>query len=233
MANAASALATLQLLSQLAPIPCRTDIVTAAQRHFFKLARAIEVGVFEGAFAAHNLKTWTGDYWLVDAWELGSNVVDKSNLALPFSSRATATLDERTYAAALNNTAFARNRTHVKRAYSTNAAASFPDGYFDWIYVDALHTRAAVLDDLRAWWPKLRPGGLLSGDDYGDETDVEYLREQRFRRHQSRHYLSKGFTTLAHVKHRWGVANATQEFAKEVSAVLQITYLSDCYLWPA
>ena len=132
-------------------------------------------------------------------------------------------------------TAFAQARTVLKRVYSVPAAAAFPDGHFDWVYVDALHTRAAVLDDLRAWWPKLRPGGLISGDDYADETDVAHLPEARFRRHQSRHYLSKAaFNVLAHVRHRWGVVNATQQFAREVGAVLQITYLHrTATLWPA
>ena len=44
-----------------------------------------------------------------------------------------------------------------------------PDCSVDLIYLDALHTDAALRDDLHAWWPKLRPGGqLLSGDDFGD-----------------------------------------------------------------
>ena len=42
----------------------------------------------------------------------------------------------------------------------------FPDGHFDWIYLDATHTYAASRDDLRRWYPKLRVGGLMSGHDY-------------------------------------------------------------------
>ena len=44
--------------------------------------------------------------------------------------------------------------------------AIYPDGHFDWIYLDATHTYAEARDDLRTWWPKLRVGGLLSGHDY-------------------------------------------------------------------
>ena len=36
-----------------------------------------------------------------------------------------------------------------------------------------------------------------------------------------------------HETQRWGVSNATQEFAREVGAPLHITFLNDCYLWPA
>lgn len=36
----------------------------------------------------------------------------------------------------------------------------------DLIYLDASHEEADVLDDLEAYWPLLRPGGLLVGDDH-------------------------------------------------------------------
>lgn len=34
------------------------------------------------------------------------------------------------------------------------------------IYVDARHDYCGVMDDLNAWWPKLREGGLAAGHDY-------------------------------------------------------------------
>ena len=157
-----AAAAALQLLSRLAPIPCRDDLAIAAERHFHKLGRAAEVGVLTGYFAAHNLQHWTGEYYMIDAWETGSNTVNPHNPARP-SSRGT--FDRAHYEAAERRTAFARNRTHMKRGYSVPTALLFEDEYFDWLYIDALHTREAVLDDLRAWWPKLRSGGLISGDD--------------------------------------------------------------------
>lgn len=42
----------------------------------------------------------------------------------------------------------------------------FADGTFDFIYVDARHDRLGVLEDLQAWWPKLRRGGLMAGHYY-------------------------------------------------------------------
>ena len=36
----------------------------------------------------------------------------------------------------------------------------------DVIHLDAGHEEASVAADLRAWWPILRPGGLLIADDY-------------------------------------------------------------------
>ena len=114
-----AAAAALQLLSRLAPIPCRDDLAIAAERHFNKLGRAAEVGVLTGYFAAHNLQHWTGEYYMIDAWETGSNTVNPHNPARP-SSRGT--FDRAHYEAAERRTAFARNRTHMKRGYSVPTA---------------------------------------------------------------------------------------------------------------
>ena len=36
----------------------------------------------------------------------------------------------------------------------------------DMIHLDGAHDYRSVLSDLQAWWPRLKPGGLLVGDDY-------------------------------------------------------------------
>lgn len=59
-----------------------------------------------------------------------------------------------------------KGRYQLVEASTADAARRFPDGHFDWIYLDATHTYAAARDDLRRWWPKLRVGGLMSGHDY-------------------------------------------------------------------
>ena len=72
-------------------------------------------------------------------------------------------------------TAFAGPRARTVQALSLDAARMYPEGHFDWVYLDALHTRDALMGDLQAWWTALRPGGLLTGDDYGDIEDTEYV----------------------------------------------------------
>lgn len=43
----------------------------------------------------------------------------------------------------------------------------FPDGYFDFIYVDGYaHTGEEGGRTLVDWLPKLKPGGIMAGDDY-------------------------------------------------------------------
>jgi hypothetical protein len=58
---------------------------------------------------------------------------------------------------------------HVHRMLSLEAAAALPDGRFDFVYIDGNHRYEFVRDDLAAFAPKLRPGGVLAGDDYGVE----------------------------------------------------------------
>lgn len=57
-------------------------------------------------------------------------------------------------------------RIQVERDFSVNVANKFDDEYFDFVYIDADHTEAAVWADIQAWWPKVRKGGVLAGHDY-------------------------------------------------------------------
>jgi Methyltransferase domain len=64
------------------------------------------------------------------------------------------------------------NRVEIMKTFSSSASETFPDEYFDFIYIDADHTYDAVLEDLNKWYPKLKKGGIISGHDYidGDYT---------------------------------------------------------------
>lgn len=55
------------------------------------------------------------------------------------------------------------------RDYSPNAQLAMADeytGYFDLVYVDAVHEYQPVVDDLCASWPLVRDGGWMAGHDY-------------------------------------------------------------------
>jgi hypothetical protein len=59
-------------------------------------------------------------------------------------------------------------QVEVHRAFSNEASAVFADHYFDWIYIDGNHLYEFVKNDLESYWPKVKAGGFLAGDDYGD-----------------------------------------------------------------
>lgn len=54
----------------------------------------------------------------------------------------------------------------IHRKSSLDAAVEFQDGYFDWVYIDTTHAYALTAQELRAFAPKLKPGGLIAGHDY-------------------------------------------------------------------
>lgn len=56
------------------------------------------------------------------------------------------------------------------QADSGKAAKFFPDGFFDFVYIDANHFYQAVKNDIFMWWPKVRKGGVFAGHDYVDKS---------------------------------------------------------------
>ncbi len=54
----------------------------------------------------------------------------------------------------------------VHAGTSAETAADLADGGLDWVYLDGDHRYEAVRDDLALFRRKVRPGGLLAGDDY-------------------------------------------------------------------
>lgn len=50
--------------------------------------------------------------------------------------------------------------------YSAEAARKFDDNSLDFVYIDGDHSYVGVTVDLHEWYPKVKPGGILAGDDY-------------------------------------------------------------------
>lgn len=53
------------------------------------------------------------------------------------------------------------------RMTSVDAAGTFLDNTVDFLMLDGDHSYEAVRDDIEAWGPKMKPGSIISGDDYG------------------------------------------------------------------
>lgn len=60
----------------------------------------------------------------------------------------------------------AKYRCQLIRARSVDAATLFRPASIDFVYIDANHELRHVLDDIAAWSPLVRPGGIISGHDY-------------------------------------------------------------------
>jgi len=63
------------------------------------------------------------------------------------------------------NTRPYRSRLTVLSGDSSTMAGNVKDGSLDFVFIDADHRYEAVIKDLAAWVPKLKPGGMLCGHD--------------------------------------------------------------------
>lgn len=56
--------------------------------------------------------------------------------------------------------------TIIVKKSSVEASKFINDGQLDFVYIDAGHDYENVKADIEAWTPKVRKGGIVSGDDY-------------------------------------------------------------------
>lgn len=125
------------------------------------LGVGVEVGVFKGEFAKYILEIWKGrKLYLIDSWRYLPGTIDVLNGDANFCLDAITSTMKNIYGF--------RDRATVIRDFSVNAAKMFNDDSLDFVYLDASHDYDNVYSDLGAWYPKIRSGGLLMGDDYID-----------------------------------------------------------------
>jgi hypothetical protein len=125
----------------------------------------VEVGVLKGQFSFHLLNTWEGSRLTsVDPWREfpSSEYIDTANLSLE--------RHQQNYQECLGRLAPFGERSRVRRTTSCEAAREFAEGSLEFVYLDAQHHYEAVRDDIQAWYPKLKAGGVLGGHDYLDGT---------------------------------------------------------------
>jgi len=71
------------------------------------------------------------------------------------------------WATATNNNCLTRsdNMLRLVPLDSVKAARLYPDQSIDFCFIDAGHSREEVCEDIDAWLPKIKPGGILAGHD--------------------------------------------------------------------
>jgi predicted O-methyltransferase YrrM len=128
-----------------------TDLYAHAARSFANTTgHLVEVGTYHGQSAAYfcvelanATKRGVRSFHVVDRFSEGQ---DPTAIA--------AMLEERTGVPVVPH-----------KGQSDVIAKDFLDASCDFVFIDADHSYEAVLRDIDAWWPKVRPGGMLAGHD--------------------------------------------------------------------
>ena len=161
------------------------------------LGVGVEVGVCEGIFSEFILQNWPGELYLVDPWKALPDYHDA-----PYDHEAN-------YEKTLGRMQSFPTRHHICRTTSVVASRQFNDESLDFVYLDGNHSYEAVRQDLRAWYPKVRKGGMLAGDDYcvTPEQTVDF--------------------GLGNGPYTFGVKRAVDEFALEYQKNVSIDWLAN------
>jgi len=129
----------------------------------FKCEVIVEVGVERGALTKQVFADCDGiirEYYLIDPW--------RPYDAPPGTYFSQDKFKNFTYwdDFALHVYRQFMDRARIIRLPSILAARLFADNSLDLVFIDANHTRESVTEDNRAWLPKLKETGILSGHDY-------------------------------------------------------------------
>lgn len=125
---------------------------------------AAEIGVYKGKFTAALAKRAPNmKIYAIDAWTSydGYNDYCKEDL------------ENEAYWETVRKT---HDKPNVKliKGWSTDVAKNFADNSLDYIFIDANHQYEFVVEDLKAWVPKVKKGGIVMGHDYFKMTKLNF-----------------------------------------------------------
>lgn len=122
-----------------------------------------EVGVNKGNFMKKILRSKAGylikEYWAIDQWAVLGDEHGR------MSKYTQDDWDDRYKKVVACQRYFSQLK--VVRMNSVQASNLFWKKYFDIVYLDASHFYYDVKEDISAWIGLVRPGGAISGHDYG------------------------------------------------------------------
>ena len=153
-----------------------------------KRGRCAEIGVWDGKFSQVILdETDPVELVLIDPWDLLAEGGEESFVHSKWGDTGQMGAMHSEVAAAYGHLP----QVDLRKGYSVPVLESYPDGYFNWIYIDGNHRYEHVLADLRIAARKLRTGGIIAGDDFFWKQDgrqhvrdavLDFLQERQLRR---------------------------------------------------
>jgi hypothetical protein len=136
-------------------IPNTSRIMLAELFAMLDYKRGAEVGVGSGVYSEIICQKVPGvELYCIDAWQSYSDYMDFTDDHYLEGDYQIAKRRLEPY------------NVRMIRKFSVDAAGDLEDGSLDFVYIDANHFQPYVSQDLEAWEPKVRSGGIVSGHDY-------------------------------------------------------------------
>lgn len=150
-----------------------------AELNTIYIGRGAEVGVFQANTSEYLLKSFPGlELLCIDPFQSYEEHESEMTAARLRECEAIATARLEPFGA----------RAKLIKLTSVEAAEMVPDQSLDFVFIDAVHSYEAVLEDLHAWFPKVRVGGIVSGHDYSWPGVREALEEFLLKVNRAAHY---------------------------------------------
>lgn len=128
-----------------------------------KGGRCAEIGVWQGGFSVEILSlTQPKELVLIDPWGL---IADSAREDWTHGKHEDRDEMDEMFNAVVTEFA-GRDNVTIRKGFSADVLASFPDGYFDWVYIDGNHLYDFVKTDIEISYRKVRDGGIIAGDDF-------------------------------------------------------------------
>ena len=130
--------------------------------NLYKLRKILEIGVFKGDFAVvllekcHSIRK----YYMIDPWKYLEQWEKPLNMGdLEF---------EQVYNEMLRRTALAARKRIILRGTTSEMIHHVRSRSLDMVYIDGDHTLRGITIDLISAWVKVKPGGIIGGDDFAE-----------------------------------------------------------------
>lgn len=168
----------------------------------------LELGSYKGEFANTILSNWNGKLICVDLFDRDDNYDLNKN-----DGFYTKDVEKNKVLPIFNQTIKNhRNNILTIQSDTTSAAKFFPDNYFDFIYIDADHRYESVINDMNAWYSKLKQNCLFAGHDYLPNFDWSKKNNAIFQPYNQSEYVGE-----------FGVNTAVSEFCTKHNIQYNIT----------
>jgi hypothetical protein len=134
------------------------NLYSGMVERFSSGSKFVEVGSWKGKSSSYMAVEIINsgkeiDFYCVDTWKGGREHQDMEDI-------------DELYSTFIDNMKPVEEYYSPMRMTSLEAASKFEDNSLDFVFLDGSHHYEDVKDDINAWFPKIKNGGVLAGHDY-------------------------------------------------------------------